>query len=201
MSEAEEINPLEQKLAEVVAHIEDERLPGWANYLEADSAARKWIDEQYNKMLAAIRDDDEVLFERAAASWRKAFFRLNERLAERYRQAHPDPETWELRYFKWMTKVIFIKFECPLGTFYLVPRQPKKKPRAKYWYTADEMIDMLHPATAAAINTFGQLPVRPESLSEPGKGEKFMHIDLTGGQPVVKYQIRKRGRDGRKGLR
>jgi hypothetical protein len=190
MSEAvEEVDPLEQKLAEVVAQVEESRLPGWANYLERDQEARKWTDEQYDRMLSAIRDDDEVLFERAAASWRKAFCRINERLAESYRQANANPELWDLRFFKWMKHVIYIKFESELGTFYLVPQKPRKKPRAEYWYTADEMIGMLQPATAAAINTFKQLPVRPESLKGPEKGEKHMRVDLTGSAMGVKFDL------------
>lgn len=187
MSEStEELSPLEQRLADVVALIEDERLPGWANYLERDPTARKWLDEQYDKMLSAVIDDDEVLLERAAGGWKKGFIRVNERVAEAYRKNNPDPETWELRFFKWM-KIVYMKFESELGDFYLLPRPPRKKPKTKYWYTADEMIDMLHPVTAEAINTFKQLPIRPEELPGPEKGEKHMHVDLTG--PVMKVHF------------
>jgi hypothetical protein len=152
-------------------------------------AAAIWIGKQRKRVDVAMRDEDEILFEKALASWEKAFEKLNEICGEAYRAQCPNPEEWPLRYFRWM-KVQYMKLHCELGTFYIVPRMPKRKPRVPHWLTADEMIDILaNPATVAAIKTFG-LPVRPESISGPKRGEKHMIVNLTGdGGEVCRYQL------------
>ena len=123
-----------------------------------------------------------------------AWERVNERLAEEYRVANEDPETWELRYIKWMKKIVYIKFGSPMGDFYLVPKKPRKKPKAAHWYTVDEMLGMLNPAVVAAIEMAGSLPVRPETLPGPEPGEKHMLVDMTGPEMRVKYTLPKGNR-------
>lgn len=166
----------------------DEALPGFDEYLKNENKASQWIAEQEAKINQAVRDEDDILLERALGSWTKAVERVNEIIAEKYRQANPEAagDGWDLRYVKWMTKVKYIRLECPLGEFYVVPRMPARRPKAKYWYTADEMIAMLHPTTAEVIKTFEALPVRPETLSAPGPGEKHLRINATGTAPVLK---------------
>jgi len=176
------------------------RLPVWSELLERNKKAATTVRERRERVADAMRDEDEVLFMRALRSWQMAWSRVNEVLAEEYRQANPDPEGWELRYFKWM-KIKFIHFDSPLGEFYLVPRAPRRQPKGVTWYTADEMIAMLEPGVAATILGFKKLPVRFESLSGPAKGEQHMHIDLTGPETVVKCDLWKGGRYGGAGVR
>lgn len=165
--------------------VAEEKLPGVDELLESDEAAAGWIREQEHRIWSSIRDLDEILFERSLASWIRGWEKLNEIVAEDYRKTHPGPETWELRFIKWM-KIKFIHFESEkLGSFYLVPKRPKRRPRAEHWYTVDEMLDMLHPNIAATINTFGCLPARPESLEGPERGEKHLTIDLTDPEEAV----------------
>lgn len=179
---------LEGRRHHAIADSEGQFLPGFDEYLENNADVAHRFEDQKQRMEGAVRDADEANLEQCLNAWRKICQQVNETLAEEYRQANPDPELWELRFFKWMTRVVFIRFESPLGEFYLVPQRPKRKPKAKYWYTADEMIDMLHPNVAATITTFGQLPIRPESLEPPGPGERFIHIDATGDEPVIRYE-------------
>jgi hypothetical protein len=190
-------NVSERLIAEVQRAFRDqEYLPGFDAFIEKHPEATKWLDEQCFRMDKAIHDNDPVLFERALGSWAKAVERVNELVAEEYRQAHSDPLTWELRFFKWMARVKWMKFDCALGEFYVVPRPPAsgRKPKAKYWYTADEMIDMLQPGVAIAIKGFQQLPTRPDSLPGPDTGEATMH--LKPGDPVrpIWYSIKGGGR-------
>jgi hypothetical protein len=179
----------------------DETLPGFEDYLKKDTRAAGWIAEQEAKINAAARDDDDILLERALGSWTKAVGRVNEIIAEEYRLSHPDPELWELRFVKWMTKITYIRFESPMGEFYVVPRMPKRRPKAAHWYTVDEMIDMMHPAVAETIKAFGVLPVRPEALPGPAPGEKHLLIDATGKQVVMKYDFQGGTRHGRRNVR
>lgn len=176
-------------------------LPGFEEYLATDSTAADWIAEQEAKINAAIRDDDSILLDRALGSWTKAIARVNEHLAEKYRQAHPDAEFWELRYLKWMIKVKYIRFECPMGEFYVVPRMPTRRPKAPHWYTVDELLDMLHPTTIAAIKAFNALPVRPDALPAPGPDEKHLHVDVSDAGVVLTYDFQGGPRRGRKQLR
>ncbi len=166
-----------------------ESLPGVEAYLSREMKAGAWVAEQEAKMASALRDNDRILTERAFNTWRKAIERVNEILAEEYRQAHPDATLWELRYLKWMTKVQYVRFESPLGEFFVLPRMPLKRPKAAHWYTVDEMIDMLHPSVSATILAFSALPVRPGAVPKVGPGEKVLHIDATGPQVEMHYEI------------
>jgi len=192
---------LAERFSAAELETEGQRLPGWRDLLEKNNKASKAIAERRERIELALRDEDEVLFLRALGEWDAAWCRVNEILAEEYRQSNPDSKTWELRYFKWMKKVKFIRFDSPLGEFYLVPREPGSLPSGALWYTADEMIAMIKPSVAAAITAFKKLPVRAETLSRPGKGENHMHIDFTGSEPVVKYELWKGGRFGRESIR
>lgn len=181
----------------------DEALPGFDEYLKNDTKAAGWLAEQEAKIKQAVRDEDDILLERALGSWVKAVGRVNEILAEQYRQANPDAagDGWELRYVKWMTKVKYIRFECPLGEFYVVPRMPTRRPKATHWYTVDELIDMLHPTVAETIKAFGSLPVRPDSLPGPGPSEKHLTFDATGPEVVMTYSWQGGPNRGRRNVR
>ena len=156
--------------------------------------AAKWIRDQRKRVTLAIRDRDTILFERALASWEKAFEKLNRICGEAYRARFPDPEEWPLRYFRWMS-IRYMELECELGTFYLVPQMPIRKPTVEHWMTADEMLDILsQPAIIKAIQTFG-LPGRPGKVEKPRKGEKHMIINFTGdGNPVCYYDCKEAAR-------
>jgi hypothetical protein len=188
------VESLEQRLARKLSAARARVVHGWVPREDFVStkkraAAAAWISKQRNRVDIAMRDKDEILFEKALASWEKAFDKLNGLCGEGYRARCPNPEDWPLRYFRWM-KVQYMKLHCELGTFYIVPRMPKRKPRVPHWLTADEMIDILaNPATVAAIKTFG-LPVRPDTIDGPRPGEKHMIINLTGdGGEVCRYQL------------
>lgn len=182
---------LQAKFEAAYDRVKRDRLPGWDDYLEATEATADWMKNQRAKVERAVRDEDEILLERALAGWEKGSAKINTAIAEKYRSENSDPEMWELRYVKWM-KLKYIKFECPLGIFYIVPRQPSRSPSAQHWYTVDEMLDIIGtPSTAAAIKTFGQLPVRPSSLKKPEKGEKHLVVNYTGDDnPTLYYNIR-----------
>ena len=185
---------MQAKFDSARAIVERERLPGWEAFFARDAEAEKWTLNQEQRVLGSLRHEDEVIFERALGSWVMAWERVNERLAEEYRVANEDPETWELRYIKWMKKIVYIKFGSPMGDFYLVPKKPRKKPKAAHWYTVDEMLGMLNPAVVAAIEMAGSLPVRPETLPGPEPGEKHMLVDMTGPEMRVKYTLPKGNR-------
>lgn len=191
---------LEERRRSIVAAQEATNLPEFQFRVDADPAMGKWIVEQVSRMDAAIRDIDEVLFDQAAGAWQKAAHRVNEIIAEEYRVAHPDVELWDLRYFKWMTRVTFIKFDSPFGEFYLVPRKPRVQPKTMYWYTADEMIDMLHPQVAHTIKTFGVLPDK-RAVPKLKPGEQIIHVDATGDQFEIWCETPGGARRAGKGIR
>ena len=172
--------------------IEEMRLPGWEAFFRKDAKAKKYTDEQESRSQRAFRDGDEILFEKASRAWVRSWERVNEILAEDYRTTNKDPRNWEIRYIKWMTKITYIKFDSPMGEFYMLPRKPRRKPKVETWYTADEMLVMLHPGTAATIKTFGIFPSRPNSLSGPGANEKHLLVNLTGPEMAVRYNLGER---------
>lgn len=188
---------LKLRLQQETSRIHDERLPGWETIFSSNPKIGAWIGELQTRIENSIRDEDEIRFEKEIASIEKAWNRLNELVAEDYRQRNTDPEFWELRFIKWM-KVSFIKFDSPMGEFYLVPRTPSTKPRAEHWYTVDEMLVLVRPELAELHRMSGALPKRPDYLKPPGPGENVLHIDATG--PVVRtyYELHKekRGRYG-----
>ena len=182
---------LQGKLDTAYARVREARLPGWDSHMDAHPTTTDWMNSQREKVDRAIRDEDEVLFLRSLGGWEKGWGKINTALAEVYRSENTDPASWELRYIKWM-KIKFIKFECPLGTFYLVPQPPARSPRAKHWFTVDEMIDILQGSTTlATINAFGQLPARASSLGKPEAGEKHLVVNTTDdGNPAIYYKFR-----------
>lgn len=150
--------------------------------------AAAWLKAQYKNVRSAMRDEDNILFERAVVSWEKGFEKINTICGEAYRERYPDPEEWPLRYFRWM-KVQYMEFECDLGTFYIVPRRPRRKPKVDHWMTADEMIDILeNPAMVKAIKEFG-LPVRGDTLPGPRPNEKHLVCDFRKEEPQVYYKF------------
>jgi hypothetical protein len=163
-------------------------LPGFAGLFEQDPKISPWIATQEDRITAAIRDVDEVLFEQALGAWAKAHARVNEMLAEQYRATHSDPELWELRYIRWMAKVHYIVFASPRGEFLLYPRRPTRRPAVVHWYTVEEMIDMLHPNAIALMALSDTMPGRPELASKkPGPNEKHLQVHVENGQVTMKY--------------
>jgi len=157
------------------------RLPGWETFLASDPKIGGWMGTLQGRVINAIRDEDEVRLRDALASIAKAWRRVNELVAEAYRQT-TQPEAWELRYIRWM-KVAFIRFSSPMGDFYVVPRASSHHPRPKHWYTVDEMLTFLKPPMAALLQMTGTLPEMGATLPGPGPDEKILRIDATG--PVV----------------
>lgn len=175
--------------------IAEERLPGWEAFLASDPKAKAFLDQKGEMIAATYMDEDEVLHERACNAYKKACDRVNEVVAEKYREENPDAELWELRYIKWM-KIVYIHFTSERGDFYLLPRRPKKKPRVEHWYTVDEMLDMLHPTTVAALALSDTMPPRPGNMKGPARGEKHLHVDFTGPEMKVHYELPKGGLNG-----
>lgn len=188
---------LQERLASTLRKIQKGRLPGWEKYLDEHASVKSWIDDQYTKIRNAIEDEDEILYERAVAGWKKGWSNVNVLLAEEYRATNEDAATWELRYIKWM-KLKYVKFECEMGIFYVVPRKPDRTPKAKHWFTVDEMIAILEDeATVAAIQTFKQLPVRPGSLPRVRAGEKHLVANFTDDEkPMFYYNFKGGARRG-----
>jgi hypothetical protein len=170
---------LEQALHEELDKIAANRLPGWEACFVKDPKIGQWLDTLDKRIRNAIRDEDRVRFERELHSIIKAWERINELVAEDYRAKNPDPEQWELRYVKYM-KIQYMRFDSPLGEFYVVPRTPRRKPKAEHWYTVDEMLAMLHPPVVELIKFANSMPKRPESLSPPGPGEQVISIGPEG---------------------
>lgn len=168
--------------------LEDQRLPGANEHLAQNDDVAKWMIGQQEKIERAIRDEDDILYERSVGGWLKGWEKINTALAEDYRKS-TDPEEWELRYVRFM-KIVYMKFECEMGTFFIVPRKPKTKPKAKHWFTVDEMLDLLDtPATVAAIQTFKSLPVRPGSIDDRvPEGEKHLIMDFTKQPSDIHYK-------------
>lgn len=191
---------MEARRQQLMATQKEENLPEYAERVASDPKIAAWIADQEARMLAAIRDTDDVLFDKAVSAWQKATVRVNELIADDYYTKNPDPELWDLRYLKWMTKVVSIHFTSPLGDFHVYPRHPRG-PRVKRWYTADELINMLHPGVAAVINMTGQLPIRPEEIPRARPGENILKVDLTGPEPVIKYELPGGPRYDGKGVR
>lgn len=186
---------LRRRLQLETDRIHDERLPGWEKALADDQTVAGRIGELVIRIENAIRDEDEIRYEKEIADHAKEWERVNGLVAECYRVTNTDPETWELRYIKWM-KISFIKFDSPMGEFFLTPHMPKKKPKARHWYTVDEMIMMVRGPIAELIKMSDRLPDRPEVLKPPGPGEKVLHIDATGPTVRTYYEMHKRSRYG-----
>jgi len=165
----------------------NERLPGWEAFLATDPKAKGYMNEKEERLLIAFRDDDDILFDQYIESYTKAWERINVVLAEAYRKENTNADEWQLRYIKWM-KITYIHFTSPKGDFFLLPRRPRKKPKATYWYTVDDMLDMLHPTVVAAMKLSDVMPMRPESVKGPAPGEKHLHIDTTGNETKVFYK-------------
>ena len=158
---------------------QQDRLPGWEACFAKEPKIKPWIESLEERVQNAIRDEDRVHFEKELGALVKAWNRVNELIAEEYRAEHPDPADWELRYVKWM-KLVYIKFDSPLGEFCLVPRPPRRQPKVDTWYTVDEMQALLRPEIAEFIKSVGVLPKRPEGLKPPGPGEQVIRIGPEG---------------------
>lgn len=179
--------PMKKRWADLDARIEAALLPGAAKRASEDEVLSKKLAGLQRLMASAVEKDDEVAFERSSTTWAECWRQANETIAEEYRQRVP-PEEWELRYIKWM-KIRFLRMTCPAGEFYLVPRRPNRRPRAEFWYTVDEMIDMVSsPAVQSAIAVFGVLPSRPEEV-KLGPGEKHFHVDFTELEPRAWFDV------------
>lgn len=179
---------LKAQLEAALWEVEADKLPGWDAVVADNEKARSTLRERYHRIRIAMEDEDTVVFSWSLASWRSACERVNQIVAEGYRERNRDPAKWELRYVKWM-RIKYMRFDSPLGEFFVVPRMPKRPPKVDHWYTVDEMIGFLEPGAAALINTFKKLPQRPESLEE--KEGMHTHVYIEGGQMTVKGVLHK----------
>lgn len=175
---------------EVQRRIEENKLPGADEFVAANPKARSFISEHRSRAERALRDRNEVNLEDALAQLVRGWNHVNVTLAEEHRGERGEPETWDLRYVKWM-KLEYIRFDSPRGEFYLYPRKPRRSPKVDRWYTVDEMLNMLKPGVTAAIKIFDVLPCRPERLPGPERGERFLHVDMSGDEFSVKAERRK----------
>lgn len=188
---------LQARYQKELDRMERERLPGAKEELERGAGEKgKWMRSQKEKIERAIRDEDEILFERALGGWLKGWGTVNTEIAENYRKT-VEPEMWELRYVRWMN-IRFMKLECDMGTFYIVPRTPNRRPKTDHWFTVDEMLDILAaPGVVASSKAFGALPSRPDSTSRPGSDERHLVVNFAdSNKPAVYYDYRGRPSDG-----
>jgi len=181
----------------VFAYMTAGKLPGWDDRYAQDPKIRAYITGLHAALSNAIRDDAVFDFKKTIGSIIKSWERVNELLAEAYRATHPDPETWELRYVKWMP-LTYIHFDSPHGEFCLVPRRPRGTMPAPRWYTVDEMLEMLEPGVAQVITIFGAWPNNHLVLKPPGPGEQVVHAygPGTGSDRAVVCELPKRRRYG-----
>lgn len=160
----------------VMGRVLRERVPGLFPYFDANNKERKEFWEKLTRAEAAFRDVDEPMFEHNLDEWAELVELANQRLAEEHRLSRP-PEEWDLRFVRWMKRLIFIRFGSPLGEFYLVPRRPRYRPKASHWYTAEQMMDFIaSPEVIEMIKVFGCLPVQPEDVALKPQ-EKHLHYD------------------------
>ena len=165
---------LQSKLDSAYEEIRRNRLPGWEAVFFSPEV-HPWMLEQENKLFTALNDEAEVRFTRALGQVRHGWFRINQKIAEAYRKANPNPEEWELRYIKYMT-VSYIRCESSGGEFYLTPRRRKPKPGVKA-ISIEEVEKILEtPLIAHAINLFGGMPANEAEFTPPAKGEKHIHF-------------------------
>lgn len=181
--------------------IREERLPGWGAFVASNAEASRFFDEQSNGMDRSAEDGQLYLYEKYRDQYRRGHDQVNTRIAEQYREENKNPETWELRYIKHM-KIEYIKFGSPNGTFYVFPKNPKRRPKVPYWYTVDELIEIMVSGAGALAAAFDCLPARPDALDGdlPAPGENHVKLDMTGAEPVREYK-RWRERNERKGFR
>lgn len=169
------------------AWVDREIIPGAREFFDNNAKAKEWKEAQERAVRSALDDGDVAGYERASQSWLNAWMRAFAIVAEEYRQKHQDPETWELRYFKWMA-IRYMRCECSLGEFYVVPREARGVPAGAIWYTANDLIAFADNQSTyrAAVELFGKLPERPRPLGQPGIGENFLIMDFTGSEPRVR---------------
>jgi hypothetical protein len=179
---------LEKRLCDAIDLVVSEGLPGCEEHVAANPEIRGWLDTQEKRIEKCMADANEIKFESALGNWRRGWERVNALLAEKYRLEQPDPNRWELRYFKWMEKVQYIRYEGPkYGEFLLYPRTPDRCPKER-WYTVDEMLFFLSSPTVLAVaDVFGVMPAKPE-YPRLKKGEQIVRVDLTKRPPTTRFQ-------------
>jgi hypothetical protein len=177
MKEEEDTIRIGRMMREDFLTMDEEKLPGFMDFIRSSESARETLKKRFIDIERAANDVDKILYDQSLNSYRAAWWRVNEIIAEQYRKENKDPELWELRYIKFM-KIKFIKFESDLGEFYLVPFEPKNRPRSDHWYTVDEMIAICEYSGKykKAMECFGQLPARPKRITPPPRGEKHLYI-------------------------
>ena len=153
-----------------------------------DSVLNEKLSESEYLINSCMKQGDIYGMEEAVHTWMLFWGMVNHDLATAHRKENEDPETWELRYLRWMKEIKHIKCEGEWGMFYIVPAKPKKLPRHPNWFTVDELIEILgSESTMAAIKLFKALPIRSEVLGLPPKGEKHLHVRV--GDGVVKEKF------------
>ena len=171
---------MEKKLRKEHDHLWSIRLPEAEQYLAEHSDIKVWIDQQAERIDTAYVEDHEPAFDRGLRAYAQGWIRVNELVAELYAERVSAPTEWELRYVRWMKKIVSIVFESERwGEFAMYREMPRRQPEGR-WFTVDHMIGMVsNPLTSAVLETFGTFPTRPELTPRPLKGENHLHIEFT----------------------
>lgn len=167
---------LMDQFTKVDKKVHDELLPGWEQLCRTNENIKPHIDRCHDRCVRAIKDEDEILLDRAIKDYLKGWRRVNELLAQDYMENNPDPTAWELRYLKWV-RPGYIKFDSARGPFYIIIGKPDRNaPTDAPCFTVDEVLVMLHPITSEVINTFDALPTKAVKFKPPEFGESVDHI-------------------------
>lgn len=173
-------------------------LPGWEELLSRKVEVSPYLEECEKRCLDALKDRDEVLFERAARRYMKGWRRINELLAQEYMEKNPDPTGWELRYLRWM-RPGYIEFDSRLGRFYIILGKPDKRaPTDAPCFTVDEALVLLDPIVSKVVNEFGAFPIKAGDIEPPGAGEFVDHIFVDEEGVSIRTEIGEIGRGQRK---
>ena len=176
---------------------EKEVLPGSRELVTRDDDYMKAFRDMSAEFASAIGSDDAHLFDEVFSRLRKFWGQVNAKVADAYRAENPDPESWELRYFKWMTGVRFLRMDVGGRDLFIVRHPPRRLPKSPHWLTVDELLDILGSSVAMeAIKIFKALPTRKEYLKGPGAEEKHLHVRVEGETVTAKYDFNWEERSG-----
>lgn len=156
------------------------RLPETEQYLVEHPDAKVWIDQQAERINTAYNEAHEPAFDRGLRAYVDGWIRIAELVAELYAKRVTDPKEWELRYVRWMTKVVSIEFTSKKWGDFTVYRVSPRKHQEGQWFTVDQMIDMVsNPLLPTVLEVFDTFPSRPELIPRPPQGENDLHIEIT----------------------
>ena len=181
-----------RRLRKEERHLLRIRLPEAEEYLGSHGEMERWVNEQRSKLEEAFDEVHEPAFDKRLANFVNGWTRINELVAEQYAERVTDPSLWELRYVRWMKKIVSIEFISEKwGDFTMYRVWPRPKPDGQ-WFTVDRMIDMARTRSLLAVlESFGIFPGQGVSLPKLKKDEKALVVDLTGDTMEAKYEFGK----------